>query len=231
MLSLKSEKHGATQALLVHQVTAPSSVTGQGDLGMQIRGTTWIQGAQPPRSARSPQSDSRWQVASRPHHLEPPLVGAELASQKGVERVVGLLLQAAVHQDVNDLSLLLILKPQPGRQKPRALNLQPARCRQPEADSAPRACPVRLSSEVSRVEKVGAGLDPRAQEQGPRADQPTGAASAAGRQCGPCRPTCCPHEGGSGHRKTHPFSAMWGLHSPAIAPLYFFLNLKQIKEN
>lgn len=39
MLSLKSEKHGATQALPVHQVTALSSVTGQGDLGMQIQGT------------------------------------------------------------------------------------------------------------------------------------------------------------------------------------------------
>lgn len=112
MLSLKSEKHGTTQALLVHQVTAPSSVTGQGDLGPRI------QGAHPPHSARGPQSDSGRQVASRPRHLEPPLVGAELASQKGVERVVGLLLQAAVHQDVHDLSLLLILKPQPGGQKP-----------------------------------------------------------------------------------------------------------------
>lgn len=46
-------------------------------------------------------------------YLEPPLIVTELAGQEGVERVVRFLLQAAIHENVNYFSFLLILKPKP----------------------------------------------------------------------------------------------------------------------
>lgn len=46
-------------------------------------------------------------------HLKPPLIGTEPASQERVERVVRFLLKAAVHEDVHDFSLLLVLQSKP----------------------------------------------------------------------------------------------------------------------
>lgn len=46
-------------------------------------------------------------------YLESPLIAAELASQESIERVVGFFLQAAIHENVNNLSLLLVLQPKP----------------------------------------------------------------------------------------------------------------------
>lgn len=63
--------------------------------------------------------DGTWNSCNEPSrcsggllsYLESPFIAAELASQESVERVVGFFLQAAIHEDVNNLSLLLVLQP------------------------------------------------------------------------------------------------------------------------
>lgn len=54
---------------------------------------------------------------------------------------------------------------------------------------------------------------------------------AGGRQCVPAVAPAASRVGGPGHSETHPSSAGWSLQSPATPTLYFFLILKQIKEN
>lgn len=45
----------------------------------------------------------------------------ELAGQEGIERIICLLLKAAIHENMNYFSLLLILKAKPAKQKPQCL--------------------------------------------------------------------------------------------------------------
>lgn len=82
-----------------------------------------------------------------------------------------------------------------------------------------------------------AGLDPRPREEGARAytawvGADTGTVQHGGRQCVPAfvAPGCGPAWAGLATvRPTS--SAGWSLQSPATPTLYFFLILKQIKEN
>ena len=46
-------------------------------------------------------------------YLKTAIVGAEFLSQYSVKGIEGFLLQTAVHQDMNDLSLLLVLQTHP----------------------------------------------------------------------------------------------------------------------
>lgn len=48
-------------------------------------------------------------------YLEAPIMGAEFLSQHSVIRVEGFLLQTAVHQNVNNLSLLCVFQAHPSR--------------------------------------------------------------------------------------------------------------------
>lgn len=45
----------------------------------------------------------------------------ELASQESIERVVGFLLKAAIHENMNDLPLLLLLQSKPAEQRRRGV--------------------------------------------------------------------------------------------------------------
>jgi len=54
-----------------------------------------------------------WVLAAE--YLKAAIKGAELLSQYGVIGVEGFLLQAAVHQNMNDLPLLLVLQAHPSQ--------------------------------------------------------------------------------------------------------------------
>ena len=49
-------------------------------------------------------------------YLEASVVGAEFLSQHGIESVEGLLLQAAVDQNADDVSLLMLLQTHPSHE-------------------------------------------------------------------------------------------------------------------
>lgn len=55
--------------------------------------------------------------ASALSYLKSPFIFTEFASQESIEGIVGFLLKAAIHENVNDFSLLLILKSKPRKQR------------------------------------------------------------------------------------------------------------------
>lgn len=50
-------------------------------------------------------------------YLEASILGAEFLPEHGVIGIKGFLLQTAVHQNMNDLSLLLVLQAHPSQQR------------------------------------------------------------------------------------------------------------------